>query len=250
MLQTTMLNSDKDTVAPVYMYKWKTVVKHHKPIKNTNIIPWKVPLDSKFAKFCSKYDNFYNLDGLLTSLEQEGKKVKMILDLNQSTIYYNSALFKPENRRLILDKYLKKATRQANLLEPWRSETFLDVESEFTQDVVYVKAPLSTASLSEDRSACLKAIFDELDQYVLHIDPTDDDAQKEVKFDHYILVHCFHGINRTGSVLCSYLKYKLGLDIDEAIKQFECARLHKMEYTFTHDVLRTLWTIDESNLTI
>lgn len=63
---------------PVWMHKWKSVIKYNKPIPYTNIIPCKVPLDSKYKEYCGKYDNFYNLDGLIKSLIDEGKQVRIM----------------------------------------------------------------------------------------------------------------------------------------------------------------------------
>jgi hypothetical protein len=122
-------------------------------------------------------------------LAQEGKKVKMILDINQSTYYYNSALFKPENRKIILKKNLKKTTREDNKNEPWRNEEFHDTESALTDDIVYVKAPLSTNSLTHECSASLKAVFEVLDQYVQEDSSTNSENGLESNFDNYVLVH-------------------------------------------------------------
>ena len=229
----------EDKNVPIWIHKWKTILKFHEPIKGTNIIPCKVPLDSKFSYLCNKYDNFYNLDGLLTSLNAEGKKVKMIVDLNQSTYYYNASLFPEDKRIVIFDKNLKKTTRKDITEELWRNEQFEDMHSELTKDITYVKAPLSIKKSTFDQPPWLKAIFDVLDQSVLVSNPDDEDTETR-DFEYYILVHCFHGINRTGSVLATYLTKKLGVEMKEAIYLFESARLHKMEYSFTYKSLMNL----------
>eukprot|EP00088_Acartia_fossae_P020965 TRINITY_DN22454_c0_g1_i6.p1 TRINITY_DN22454_c0_g1~~TRINITY_DN22454_c0_g1_i6.p1 ORF type:complete len:449 (-),score=10.33 TRINITY_DN22454_c0_g1_i6:231-1577(-) len=42
-------------------------------------------------------------------------------------------------------------------------------------------------------------------------------------------VHCTHGLNRTGYLVCRYMIEKLGINPEEAIKDFEEARGHKQE---------------------
>ena len=88
-------------------------------------------------------------------------------------------------------------------------------------------------------------VFAVLDEFVLISDCNSDTQnlasnQEESKFDSYILVHCFHGLNRTGALLCKYIKEKFDITMKEAIKLFEKARLHKLEYEFTLDMLYDL----------
>ncbi|KAI1719961.1 dual specificity phosphatase, catalytic domain-containing protein [Ditylenchus destructor] len=42
-------------------------------------------------------------------------------------------------------------------------------------------------------------------------------------------VHCTHGLNRTGYMICRYMIECLGLSADEAIEKFESSRGYKME---------------------
>ena len=44
-----------------------------------------------------------------------------------------------------------------------------------------------------------------------------------------IAVHCTHGVNRTGFVICNYLMNKYGYCLDEAVKAFDEARGHDIE---------------------
>ena len=177
----------EDPEIPIWIHKWKTIIPYHKPIKGTNIIPCKVPLDSKFAHLFSKYENFYNLDGLLGSLEAKGKKVKMILDINKSTYYYNSNLFPKENKKILFEHNLKKASSKSTSSVTWKSHKFIDEESKYSSDIAYVKAPLATKQLSDESYDSLTAIYQELDKYVLLSEERDEEEDPE--FDHYILVH-------------------------------------------------------------
>ena len=50
--------------------------------------------------------------------------------------------------------------------------------------------------------------------------------QKE-KEKTYVLIHCRHGVNRTGFVICYFLHHRLNIPINDAIEMFETARGHK-----------------------
>ncbi|KAK0159819.1 hypothetical protein PV327_010891 [Microctonus hyperodae] len=47
--------------------------------------------------------------------------------------------------------------------------------------------------------------------------------------DELIGVHCTHGLNRTGFMVCQYLVRQLGWSVSDAIKEFEIARGHTIE---------------------
>ncbi|UZE89807.1 PTP [Parapoynx stagnalis nucleopolyhedrovirus] len=42
-------------------------------------------------------------------------------------------------------------------------------------------------------------------------------------------VHCTHGVNRTGYMVCKYLQLKLNISPEQAIAMFESARGHKID---------------------
>ncbi|XP_047990196.1 RNA/RNP complex-1-interacting phosphatase homolog [Leguminivora glycinivorella] len=47
--------------------------------------------------------------------------------------------------------------------------------------------------------------------------------------DTLIGVHCTHGLNRTGYMVCRYMRDRLGIQADDAISRFEKARGYKIE---------------------
>lgn len=51
-----------------------------------------------------------------------------------------------------------------------------------------------------------------------------DDFSSRCAEDEIIGVHCLHGINRTGYLICRYLVEKLGWKMDESLNEFEKAR--------------------------
>lgn len=55
------------------------------------------------------------------------------------------------------------------------------------------------------------------------------DAVETVEEDQVIGVHCTHGLNRTGYLICRFMIEKKGVDPEEAIQRFDKARGHKQE---------------------
>lgn len=60
-----------------------------------------------------------------------------------------------------------------------------------------------------------------------------------------IAVHCTHGVNRTGYIICKYLMDKLNYAVEDAIHKYEEARGHCIERKEYTDKLRTLSRIKQ-----
>lgn len=58
---------------------------------------------------------------------------------------------------------------------------------------------------------------------------TVDSFMKNLGKDDTIVVHCTHGVNRTGYFICKYMIDKLNFDPHKAIEEFNAARGHKIE---------------------
>ncbi|KAM3964909.1 protein tyrosine phosphatase [Aphomia sociella] len=59
------------------------------------------------------------------------------------------------------------------------------------------------------------------------MDAIDEFLRKDCDF--LIGVHCTHGLNRTGYMVCRYMRDRLGMSGKDAIKKFEKARGYQME---------------------
>jgi len=55
-----------------------------------------------------------------------------------------------------------------------------------------------------------------------------------------LLVHCTHGLNRTGLFICNFLITQCGIEPETAIKMFETARGYPMKYDFYKNHIRSL----------
>ncbi|VDK89236.1 unnamed protein product [Litomosoides sigmodontis] len=69
-------------------------------------------------------------------------------------------------------------------------------------------------------------------------DIVSDFLSKHISTGELIGVHCTHGLNRTGYMICRYLIEVDGWDVDKAIEQFEYCRGYKIERKKYIDSLR------------
>ena len=61
-------------------------------------------------------------------------------------------------------------------------------------------------------------------------------------------VHCTHGLNRTGYLICRYMVEKMGLDPGEAIQAFDVARGHKQERgNYLEHIRNKAWETETGN---
>lgn len=64
-------------------------------------------------------------------------------------------------------------------------------------------------------------------------------SEEALNGDALIGVHCTHGLNRTGYLICKYMVERSGISANTAIEAFENARGHKMERdVYINDLLR------------
>ena len=70
--------------------------------------------------------------------------------------------------------------------------------------------------------------------YTLYIDPV---------LDTIVGVHCTHGINRTGYLVCRYMVQRLSWSAEEAISAFGAARGHPLEReNYLEDLKNSRWS--------
>nr|XP_021185797.2 RNA/RNP complex-1-interacting phosphatase isoform X1 [Helicoverpa armigera] len=76
------------------------------------------------------------------------------------------------------------------------------------------------------------------DKVTEFMDTVDEFLGKDCEF--LIGVHCTHGLNRTGYMVCRYMRDRLGVPAKDAIKKFEKARGYQIEReNYTADLLGT-----------
>ncbi|XP_071827524.1 RNA/RNP complex-1-interacting phosphatase homolog isoform X7 [Apostichopus japonicus] len=69
--------------------------------------------------------------------------------------------------------------------------------------------------------------------------------EKRQPEDYYIGVHCTHGVNRTGYVICRYMIEQLSKTTDEALRAFESGRGHPLE---RENYIEALHKFEKKNL--
>ncbi|XP_015117130.1 RNA/RNP complex-1-interacting phosphatase [Diachasma alloeum] len=90
-------------------------------------------------------------------------------------------------------------------------------KNEFTaKDVGYLKIMVPGQQVPPE--SCVLKFFKAVDKFLA-----------TAKTDEVIGVHCTHGLNRTGYLVCRYFVQQLGWDADDAVKAFQEARGHPIE---------------------
>ncbi|KAG4069856.1 hypothetical protein HA402_009563, partial [Bradysia odoriphaga] len=67
-----------------------------------------------------------------------------------------------------------------------------------------------------------------------------DFLRRNAENDKLIGVHCTHGLNRTGLMVCAHMIQKCNIDPVDAVERFEAARGHKMERENYVESLKTM----------
>jgi len=79
------------------------------------------------------------------------------------------------------------------------------------------------------------------------LEPVFDRMDELLKANKVIGVHCTHGLNRTGYLICAYMIQRLGWEPKAAIEAFETARGRPMEYQEYTDAVLALKKDEKSD---
>ncbi|XP_014297744.1 WAS/WASL-interacting protein family member 1 isoform X2 [Microplitis demolitor] len=154
--------------------RWLDYKPYGSVIKNTKIMAFKVPLNARLIRQLPENHQFTP-----ELLLKEVPKLKYIIDLTNTTRYYN--------------------------------------KKEFTDaGVEYRKIPVEGKRIPKRRE--ILRFYRAMEAFV-----------ESAKDDEVIGVHCTHGLNRTGFLVCRFLAQQSGWNVIDAIEAFEDARGHKIE---------------------
>ncbi|XP_005097433.1 RNA/RNP complex-1-interacting phosphatase isoform X2 [Aplysia californica] len=155
--------------------RWDAYCPVGKVIPRTKFIAFKVPLKESLLQNVSKEDQL-SPEILIQTLQEQGIKLGMVIDLTFTYKYYNIQDFEK-------------------------------------QSVLHRKIFVKGHQVPDDSN------FQEFAEAVKGFD----------KEDHVIGVHCTHGVNRTGYLICRYLIEEMDFEPEEAIAMFNEARGHGIE---------------------
>ncbi|CAJ1069914.1 RNA/RNP complex-1-interacting phosphatase-like [Xyrichtys novacula] len=149
-----------------------------KRLQGTRFIAFRVPLKASLNRKLSRHDVFGPWE-LLDALNKENQELGLIIDLTNTTRYYNPA--------------------------------------DLPESLLYVKIFTAGHEIPKDHTilSFKRAVRDFL--------------RNNADNDKLIGVHCTHGLNRTGYLICRYLIDVDGMDPKEAIQLFNSSRGHKIE---------------------
>ncbi|XP_033756151.1 filaggrin-2-like [Pecten maximus] len=186
--------------------RWLDYSNVGKVIPGTNIVCFKVPLKNGLLRQVPP-EMWFTPKNLIDNMEKECHKLVMVIDLTFTTKYY-----------------LKIGMKKGNL----KKDLMKKSELEFTKNgVEHLKVFTEGHVIPSDD--IVHRFFDAVE--------TKTKATSE-KVD-VIGVHCTHGINRTGYMVCRYMIERLAFKPEEAIQAFNAARGHDIERENYLDDLRT-----------
>lgn len=208
-----------------------------------DMIPCKVPLGARWLRQVDEDTRFTPADAVELAMEKQGRRVGMVVDLTFSSKYYE-----PTEWTRLGVRYIKIRCRgrgEAPDADAVNSFVF-EVRRFFQADGEERKQHESLLHESKGRWQNLR---DKVEEHHAHQDKVSDDERPkwehtlqswlrgiqklEAEIAHHsqaclpscVLVHCTHGHNRTGTMICSYiLRMGLVAGVGQALSQFSKAR--------------------------
>ncbi|KAJ6649374.1 RNA/RNP complex-1-interacting phosphatase like [Pseudolycoriella hygida] len=186
--------------------RWNDYSSIGRQIEGTRFIAFKVPLDNsnKNAKFVFVYIYDINFPFSLCFRYSRLKALK-------------------ELKELMLAK-----TKMRLVIDLTNTKKYYNPKNVTDKDIEYKKIFVPGHQLPP------RHIYEEFMNTVA------DFLRRNAENDKLIGVHCTHGLNRTGLMVCAYMIRKCNILPNEAISRFETARGHKMERENYIDSLRNM----------
>ncbi|XP_002736003.1 uncharacterized protein LOC100375325 [Saccoglossus kowalevskii] len=170
--------------------RWESYVPVGKPVAGTRIFAFKVPLRDGIANNLTEEDQYFGPSELFEEVEKTGHKLGLVIDLTNTARYYDS----------------KDITKHK-----------VNVENGARINVQYKK--IYTLGHVVPDYGKIQSFKRTIDQFV----------EENKCNDTLVGVHCTHGVNRTGYMVCRYLIDSLKWKPDRAIEEFNKARGHSIE---------------------
>ncbi|XP_044592470.1 wiskott-Aldrich syndrome protein family member 2-like isoform X1 [Cotesia glomerata] len=122
----------------------------------------------------------------------------------------------PEHQQFTPEVLLKALPNLKYIIDLTNTTRYYDKQELLKLGLIYKKVPVEGKRIP-------------IQQDVLKFFRAMEQFTKDAKDDELIGVHCTHGLNRTGYLVCRFLIQQQGWDITEAITAFEDARGHSIE---------------------
>ncbi|XP_074108681.1 uncharacterized protein LOC141533603 isoform X2 [Cotesia typhae] len=122
----------------------------------------------------------------------------------------------PEHQQFTPEVLLKALPNLKYIIDLTNTTRYYDKQEFLKLGLMYKKVPVEGKRVPIQRE--ILRFFRAMEEFT-----------NDVKDDELIGVHCTHGLNRTGYLVCRFLIQQQGWDITEAIKAFEDARGYSIE---------------------
>ncbi|KAH6939276.1 hypothetical protein HPB50_016748 [Hyalomma asiaticum] len=136
----------------------------------------------------------------------------------------------PEDRRFTPERLLQQVQNLGLVIDLTNTDRYYDPQCIVSRGVAHTKIKCPGARVARVPDAkVVKSFFDAVGGFV---GQPDNDGK-------LVGVHCTHGVNRTGYVVCRYMVDKLGIAPAAAIENFQKARGHNFDRQEYVNDLRT-----------
>lgn len=137
----------------------------------------------------------------------------------------------PDDKFYVYDLF-KKIPRLGLVIDLTKTTRYYDSRSITDQKIEYAKIFMAgQGSLPPKKQ--VNQFFEIIDNFLNRLQITNSKRN-------LIGVHCTHGVNRTGYMVCKYLIEKMNVQPETAIREFESTRGHQIErHGYREDILRS-----------
>jgi atypical dual specificity phosphatase len=134
----------------------------------------------------------------------------------------------PPEKRFYLDDLFEQYPSLGMVVDLTKTTRYYDSKIITARNIKYEKIFMAGQGSLPKRNQ-IEKFFRLIDEFL--------DSQKLKNSNDFIGVHCTHGLNRTGYMVCKYMIERMNVNPDEAISAFESGRGHKIERkTYIHDL--------------
>ena len=139
----------------------------------------------------------------------------------------------PENQRFYLYELFDKVPNLGLVIDLTKTTRYYDSKEVIDKKIEYHKIFMEGMGTIPPRS--------QVDQFIDVVDNFRRSINESGSKKNLIGVHCTHGCNRTGYMVCKYLIERMHMRPEDALKAFAAARGHELEReSYRKDILKTV----------
>ncbi|CAG5086299.1 Oidioi.mRNA.OKI2018_I69.PAR.g11169.t2.cds [Oikopleura dioica] len=199
--------------------EWDLYTNHGKPIEGTNIILCRTPLRQTMFRN-NKLRAVWTPEIMIKTIEEAyGKPIGLVIDMTATSKYY----YPSEIYNAGKDYYKLPIPGGKPPPEGYVQQFIRVIDSFLLYRLKGVKRTVPKQTTGIDDLNMEEAVVKTLEP-----EAAEEHFEMMQNADFNIVIHCTHGVNRSGYVVARYLIDKLGISAEDAILRVEDSRGHQM----------------------